>query len=96
MMIAAMTDELSHFPMDLVHWSLRKWSSTETFWPALAEILGPIKTEMGWRKSLASAANAIIQTELKPNAGSAWNAMSQDRKDRINDALRRAGVEKVI
>lgn len=96
LMIAAMTDELSQYPMDLVYSSLRKWSGSEVFWPSLAEILRPIRAEMLWRKSLASAANAIIKTDLKSNTGSVWNSMSQDRKDRINDALRRAGLDKVI
>lgn len=32
----------------------------------------------------------------KQKQKSAWSQMSQDRKDRINEALKRAGIEKVM
>lgn len=92
MFVAAMTDELAKYPLDLVASSLREWSSKEKFWPSLAEILAPIKREMGWRLSLETAAGAIVKTD-SPGDRSTWNSMSQDRRNRINEALKRAGVE---
>jgi len=95
MFVAAMTDELSKYPLDLVASSLKAWSQKETFWPSLAEILTPIKREMGWRNSLETAAGTVIKAnENAPK--SVWNHLPQDRKDRINEALKRAGISEPI
>lgn len=91
MFVAAMTDELAKYPLDLVATSLRTWARKENFWPSLAEILAPIKREMAWRKSLETAAGTVVAAN-KPTPKSAWNSLPQDRKDKINEALRRAGI----
>lgn len=95
-MLAAFTEELVKFPPDLVCWSLRKWSQKETWWPSLAEIMAPIKREMGWRNSLETAANTVANAPTHKQAGESWSQMSQDRKDRINEALKRAGINEVM
>lgn len=95
MYVAAMTDELAKYPMDLVATSLRAWARKETFWPSLAEILAPIKREMGWRKSLETAAGTVVAAN-QGNQRSTWSQLPQDRKDRINDALRKAGISDPI
>ena len=93
--VAAMTEELSAYPLDLVASSLREWSRKEKFWPSLAEILGPIKREMGWRMSLEKAANAVVEANKEPPKSN-WSTLSQERKDMINDLLRKAGVKDII
>lgn len=67
LMMAGFTEELSKYPADLVAWSLRKWAGASPWWPSLAEILIPIKRELGWRLSLADAANTRLKA-VDPDA----------------------------
>lgn len=78
-MVAAFTAELSKFPADLVVWSLRKWATINPWWPALAEILGPVKREMGWRNALADAANTNLPIEesSEPKAQTRYGPATQ-------------------
>lgn len=96
LMLAAFTEELVKFPPDLVSWSLRKWAGAETWWPSLAEIMAPIKKEMAWRNSLDSAANTVVNQTQSDGQKSSWSTMSEDRKARINETLKRAGVGEPI
>lgn len=96
LLMSVFTEELVKYPPDLVSWSLRKWAQKETWWPSLAEILAPIKKEMGWRNSLETAANTRSAEAHQDGDKASWSSMSEDRKARINEALKRAGLEKVI
>ena len=85
MTVAAMVDELTAFPTDLVGWALRRWSRTETWQPALADILALIRPEMRWRESLDRVAEPQERTPEAERV--AYSALGQEERDRFDAML---------
>lgn len=92
MMIAAFADDLQNYPGDLVISYLRSWAMNNTFWPSLSDIHVPVARETKWRESLRHIVEAPRQIVHKPRESSVWANLSPERRERVNAALRRAGV----
>lgn len=52
LMLAALTQELSEFPADVLATELRKWARREKWWPTLSELRDKCQQAMRVRKSL--------------------------------------------